>query len=471
MLVDIKKLDRALNPRTVAVVGDKQTSGYNWLHNMSTVRGKLYSVQIDEKDIPGIEAMGVPNYKSLVEIPDEIDFVLVAVPRQAAPAILKDCIAKKVGGVAFFSSGFAETNSDEGKRLQAIMKQMAREAGIVMLGPNCMGLYNPAAGVRFGEGQPVGFDGPVSFVSQSGGHGGSFAMAAYAAGIPVGKVVSFGNGIVLENADYLEYFAQDPNTRFIGMYIEGLQDGRRFFRLLQETTPHKPVVLWKGGLSEAGRRAAASHTASLAGDAILWDTLCRQCGAISVNSLEEMVDALKAVTLLPPFTGDRLGITGGSGGQSVSMSDAFSHEGLRVPLLTATSYQRLESFFRLIGSSYRNPIDMGGFNRREIATVLDVLINDGNVDCGVLQLRTGGDRAEERQAEAQIRVFVEHKQRTTKPLAAILFSPTPLKHAEVLQAMEQPLRAAGIPTFSSYEGAAKALRRVMDYYRFHQSVD
>ena len=466
MAIDVKKLDRALNPRNVAVVGDRKAGNYTWLNSMSTVQGRLYSVQIDENELPGIEELRVPNYKSLVDIPDDIDYVLVAVPRTVVPVVLRDCIAKGVGGVAVFSSGFAETDTKEGVELQTLVTQIAREAGLVMLGPNCMGLYNPATGVRFNQNQAVGFEGSVAFASQSGGHGGSFSHAAYAAGIPVNKVVSFGNGVVLENADYLEYFAQDPNTKCIAMYVEGLQDGRRFFRLLRETTPHKPVVLWKGGVTEAGQRMTASHTGSLAGDVVMWDTLCRQSGAIQVDSLEEMIDVLRAITLLSPFTGDGMGIIGGTGGQSVSMSDAFSRPGLRVPLLTDASYERLGTFFRLIGASYRNPIDVGGFNREEIETILDTLINDPNVDCMVSRLGIRGGAQSD-----QIGNLVQVRDRSSKPVIAVLISDAPLREGEQLQEVEQELREARIPTFFSYDSAARAIKRVVDYHRFHHSPE
>ena len=208
MSIDVQKMDRALNPSTVAVVGDKQITGYMWLKNMSTFNGPVYSVQIDPNDIPGIEAMGIPNYSSLSEIPGDVDYVLVAVPRRVAPFVLKDAIDKGVGGVGMFTSGFAETGSDEGIELQERVTQMARDAGLVLLGPNCMGLFNAELGVRFSQDQVAGEGGPVVFLSQSGGHGGAFSLAAQSSGVKLNKVVSFGNGVVLENADYLEYFGR-----------------------------------------------------------------------------------------------------------------------------------------------------------------------------------------------------------------------------------------------------------------------
>ena len=466
------QLDRALNPRTVAVVGDTKISGYRWLKSMSTFNGNVYSVQINPNDIPGIEAMGIPNYQSVADIPGDVDYVLVAVPRAVAPIVLRDCITKGVGGVAMFTSGFAETETDEGTTLQARITQMAREAGMVVIGPNCMGLYNPALGVRFGDNQPTGFEGDVVFLSQSGGHAGDFAMAAHAGGIPVRKVISFGNAVVLEHADYLEYFAQDDATNAIAMYVEGLHDGPRFFRVLREVARHKPVVLWKGGLTDAGGRATASHTASLAGSTEIWGAVAHQTGAIPASSTTEMVDLLKALRLLPPFTGDGIGITGGSGGQSVAMADVFSRAGLRVPTLTAESYARLGSWFRVVGASFGNPIDMGS-NRAEIDGIIDVLAADPHVDCMVMQIRPdlGTDPGDAQRLDAQLAALARGKERTGKPIAAIMFSSNPLVEGPALLALDARLRDIGIAAFPTYERAASAIRKVMDYHRFRAELE
>ncbi|MCH8108924.1 MAG: CoA-binding protein [Chloroflexi bacterium] len=466
MSIDIKRLDRALNPRTVAVVGDKQTSGYMWLKNMSTFQGKVFSVQLDPNDIPGIEAMGIPNYSSVKDIPDEVDYVLVAVPRRVAPFVLKDCIEKNVGGVGMFTSGFAETESDEGIELQEKITRMARDANLVLLGPNCMGLFNAALGVRFSQDQIAGEGGPVTFISQSGGHGVSFSIAAQASGVKLNKVVSFGNGVVLENADYLEYFAQDSGTDFIAMYVEGVQDGRRFFKLLRETTPKKPVVIWKGGQTEEGKRATSSHTGSIAESMDTWDVVIRQSGAIRADSMQETVDVLKALSAFPRFTGDGIGLTGGSGGQSVSMSDAFAKAGLRIPMLTQDSYSKLEESFQMIGASYLNPIDVGGMNRPMMESIVDILSSDANIDVLVMQINPREFQRNAERAEAQISAMKSAKDKTGKPAVAILFSPDPYGDGEILKELDLRLQESGIPSYPTYERAALSIKKVSEYYRF-----
>ncbi|MEE9162602.1 MAG: CoA-binding protein, partial [Candidatus Neomarinimicrobiota bacterium] len=466
MKIASERLDRALNPRTVAVVGDKAASDYMWLRSMSTFRGDVYSVQIDPNDIPGIEAMGIPNYPSLMDIPKDVDYVVVAVPRRVAPIVLKDCIQKNVAGVGMFTSGFAETGNPEAVELQETITQMARDAGLVLLGPNCMGLYNPALGVRFSRDQAAGEGGPVTFVSQSGGHAVSFSAAARANGIGINKVVSFGNGVVLESPDYLEYFARDAETKFIAMYIEGVKDGRRFFELLRETTPKKPVIIWKGGQTAEGKRATSSHTGALAESMDTWEVLIRQCGAIRVDSMIELSDVLKALVSLPRFTGDGVGLTGGSGGQSVSMTDAFVKSGLRVPMFSQESLDRLGEFFQVIGASYLNPVDIGGMNRDMTESIVGILNSDPNIHIVAMQLGTQAFARNPKQVEAQIAAQVSARDKTQKPVVTILFSPDPYGDGQILKDLDLKLQEAGIPSYPTYERAALALKKLVDYYRF-----
>jgi acyl-CoA synthetase (NDP forming) len=432
---------------------------------MSTFTGDLYSVQIDPNEITGIEELGVPNYQSLLEIPGDVDYVLVAVPRVAAMAVLRDCAAKDVAGAAFFTSGFAETRDDEAIALQHEFTAFAREAGIAVIGPNCMGLYNPALGVRFREDQAVHFEGDVAIISQSGGLAGDISLAAQASNVPLHVMVSFGNGVVVNAADYLEHFTADPETRYIGVYLEGIQDGPRLLSTLRETTREKPVLLWKGGMTDAGRRAAASHTASLAASDLIWDAMCRQFGAIQVNSADEMVDVIGALRMLPPFTGTGLGITGGSGGQSVAMADVFAGNGLSVPPLRGDTQEQLAGWFSLVGASFGNPIDMGS-NRREVDAILDALAGDGGVDVLVVQVRPPADDNERERAETQIEALTRVRERTEKPVVVVAHSPTPAQDGAAVARLAERLQEARIPTFRSYERAASVLSKIGAYYRF-----
>jgi len=468
MAVSKAKLDRALNPTTVAVVGAKKANGFNWLRNMSDLQGKLYSVHVNPDHGEEIQKeFNIENYANIKDIPDEIDYVVVSVPRAAAPQVLRDCIAKNVGGVGMFTSGFAETKEPEGIELQNEITEIAREGDVALLGPNCMGLYNPQKGVRFSQEQSIENVGSVAFISQSGGHAGSFATAAKARNIGINKVISFGNGVVLENADYLEYLGQDDSVEVIGMYIEGLKDGKRFFNVLKQVASKKPVVIWKGGQTPQGQRATASHTGSLAESIDMWDVVIRQCGAIRADNLEETVDIIKALSTLPSVQGGKVGLIGGSGGQSVSMSDAFGKEGLDVPPLSESSYDTLRGFFRQIGASYMNPMDVGGMNREQLQTIMDILINDPNIDLVLGQITPSSMRNNRfnQGIETLLTVLSRTKENVSKPIACMLITPDPYGQGQELFDLEQRLQQANITSFPSYERAAKAMARMVNYYK------
>lgn len=313
MKVDFSKLDRAFNPQCLVVVGERPNG--MWLNSIKKgYKGKLYSVQIDPQVAAAIEASGIKNYTSILDVPEPVDLVVVSVPRVAAMKILDDCIRKEVGVVHYFTAGFSETGTEEGRELERLLTEKAKQANLHLIGPNCMGIYNPKIGIGQNVWPYTGFSAPIGLISQSGTHATSFGQHAYMQGMDLNKAVSFGNGRVLDAADYLEYFDYDSEIKVIGMYMEGVRDGRHFIEVLGKVAAHKPVVIWKGGRTEEGDRAISSHTASLAVSLVVWESAVRQCGAVPVATIEELIDTMKALVYLPPVFGDRVGIAGGSGG-------------------------------------------------------------------------------------------------------------------------------------------------------------
>ncbi len=469
------RLERALNPRVVAVVGDKKITGYTWLRNMSTFTGKVYSVQIDPNEIPGIEEMGVPNFRSLVEIPDEIDYVVCAVPRQIAPRVMQDAAAKGVGGVGMFTSGFAETGEELGKQLQDAVVKIARDAGITLIGPNCMGLYNPRLGVRFSNDQAAGAGGKVGLISQSGTHGINVSLVAAANGILLSKAVSIGNAVVIDVPDYLEYFEQDPETEVIALYVEGPKDGRRFAEVLRRVARRKPVLVWKGGQTDAGARATMSHTASLAATSHVWSALVRQSGAITVDTLDEMIDALKVLVLTKPSPSNRVALLAMTGGQSVVLTDAFAKAGMEIPELSPHSYEQFASFFNVIGGSYRNPFDMSGTISQQpenLDRIFSILNDDPAVDAIAMEMSALFMARRWAQHPEQFADLLDRMQRqqenSAKPLVAILHP----GHLEAEVATLRPhIQERGIAVLPSFDRAARAMSRIAAYYRTHAEMN
>lgn len=473
MGIDVAKFDRLFNPKTAAVIGDKQALGYSWLNSMSTFKGPVYSVQIDEREIPNIEAMGYQNFKSILDVPDDIDFVIVSVPRKFAPMVLQQCIEKGVGGATFFTSGFAETAEEEGIALQNQMQQMARDANFMLVGPNCMGLFIPGRGVRFTTQQYSGEAGPVGFIGQSGTQSMYFSLLGGAHGVKVSKAVSLGNAIVLDVPDYLEYLGQDPDTKMVGMYVEGVKDGRRFFDVLKDVCRRKPVVIWKGGQTSDGARAVSSHTASLAAEYTVWESLVRQCGALPVHSLEELVDVLKGLLYIKPSTGTRMGVMALTGGQAVAAVDAFAKQGFSIGPLSDCSYDELSSFFTIIGASYRNPLDISSNlpDQTVLVRILDILERDPTVDAITTELTTSLlDRREamgEGYVDNLINILANHREHTKKPYFCTV---CPVDQEVAAINMRDKLLARGIPSFPTFHRSANAYRKLVTYNEFLQDA-
>lgn len=466
------QLARAFNPKTIAVIGDKRANNYMWLRGQSTFQGKVYSVQIDGRELPGIEALGVPNYPSLAEIPDEIDYVMTAVPRHIAPRIAKDCADKKVGSVMFFTSGFSETDED-GKRLEQALADTARSAGIALIGPNCMGIYHPRIGLRNYTELPAGEPGTVGFIGQSGTHTITFSLAAPNHGVKISKAVSFGNAAVIDASDYLDYLASDEETKIIGMYLEGVREGRRFFSLLRQITSNKPVVIWKGGQSEPGQRAISSHTGSLAVPAMVWNAMVQQAGAIPGETFDEILDVIKLLQFTKATTGTGMGLIAMTGGPSVVITDAFARAGLQVPLLSEASYQELASFFNVIGGSFRNPLDSGGTigmgqSSQNLERLLSILDRDPHIDAIAMDtgagLVAGQWQARPQTLTSLLDTLAQFAERSRKPFFVIL---QPFAHEAALVGVREQFHARGIATFPNHDRAARAMRLMVDYRRFH----
>ncbi len=466
----VENLRRAFNPRAVAVIGDKRMGGYMWLRAMAHLKCKLYSVQIDPNEIPGIEALGVENRKSLAEITEPIDYAVSAVPRQVAARILKDCVANKVGAIGFFTSGFSETAEELGIRLEAELREVALNSEIALVGPNCMGLYSPGAGLCNFPEQRVGEAGDVCFISQSGTHTINFCLQAPTHGIRVNTAASIGNVLVLEAADYIDLMADDPATRVIGMYIEGVRDGRRFFNSLRRAAERYPVVVWKGGITAAGARATFSHTGSLATPEATWRTVVAQAGAVEVANQDAMLDAVELFSRVGRLAGRGMGLVAMTGGQSVVITDTFAAAGLEIPALSQESCDELKTFFNIIGGSYRNPLDAGGtigsgLHQGNLDRILDILERDAVIDAIVLEVGTGLRAARWVSHENEIIDLLDKlaafAKKSAKPFAVVMHP----AHVEAIVARGKQLaRERGLVVFDSFERAAAAFRAAASYW-------
>ena len=471
-------------PKSHAVIGassDTRKFGGRFLRALLSFgyAGKVYPVNPGENQL-----FGIKTYPRVSDIPEPVDTATIAVPAPAIPEIVEECLAKGIKAVQILTSGFRELN-EEGRKLEERLVRAAAK-GIRIIGPNCFGVYCPAGGLTIMPGEDLPREsGPVAYISQSGGYALRVPRRASGFGIRFSKVVSYGNACDVNECDLLEYLSQDPETKVITGYIEGVKDGLRFFKLLKEVARIKPVILWKGGLTPGGARAVRSHTGSLGGEEVVWQAIFKQSGAVRVNSLDELVDTALAFTHLASHRGRRVGVVGGGGGISVAAADAGERVGLSLPMFPAELQTKLASIAPSVGASVRNPVDMGSpFPAPErLKAVLETLFAEGGLDAVIIdQIEMAIANPSWRSLEKRplrnhdelVRVPVEVKKRLGKPLIVVL--PIEATGADAVELEGDRRRigdyylSEGIPVYLTLERAAKALANLAGYYERRDEI-
>lgn len=464
-------LDFIFNPKSVAIVGVSTNEGvvsvaltYLEASLHGNLGGRVYPI-----NPKGGEIRGLRIYASVRDVPDSVDYVVCCIPAPSVPQLIKDCAAKGVKAVQFFTSGFSESGTEEGRRLEVEICDLARQGGIRLIGPNCMGVYCPKAGLSFAPDFPKE-SGPVAFICQSGGNAIYFTRYAAQCGVRFSKVVSYGNACDVNESDLLEYLLTDPDTEIIAAYIEGVKDGERFKKALREAAAAKPVIVMKGGCTEAGARAAASHTGALAGSTEVWDGLLRQAGVIPVPTLEELADLLVTFLHLPVPQGRRLGTIGVGGGAGVVATDSYVSAGLVLPPLPQEIQQKLRSFVDDdAGLSLNNPVDLAGqYYTPAIYLVVRALADYSGIDILAFDLPFGimpliPSLPEEGAIPLLDNVIRVHNE-TNKPMAVVINQLTTSESWETAFSCQQKCHQAGIPVYFSIDSAARAIGRFLRYH-------
>jgi acyl-CoA synthetase (NDP forming) len=410
-------------------------------------------------------------------VPGDVDYVISSVPTPVVPQLVEDCGAKGVKALHFFTAGFSETGDAARAGQETQVLQRAIDLGMRVLGPNCMGLYSPEAGLSFMPGLPVE-PGDTGMVSQSGANAGDMCRTGGARGLRYSKVISYGNAADLDESDFFEYLAQDEKTSVITAYIEGVKDGARFMEALRVAATAKPVIILKGGRTDAGSRATVSHTGSRAGALRVFDAACAQAGAIRVNDIDELVDAAVAFRFVGRIAGPRVAIVGVGGGHSVLAADDVDAEGLEVPPLPEATQRALGEFTPVAGTSVRNPVDtnvgFGPEGPRLIRETLRLVAEAPNIDVILHQAAIGwgpGRRARDQgfdpveQARQVAITTGEAMEQFGKPVVALVRPALTVDAMEATVAFQEEASARGIATFASVPRAARALRRLLEWQR------
>jgi len=350
----VKQLNHIFDPKSVAVIGASgdlgKFGGRAFFLPLETgYRGRLYPVNPTRSEV-----FGVKTYPSVLDIPDDIELAIIAVPAPMVINTMEECIKKGVKGVVMISAGFAETG-EEGRKLQDQVVKIAHDAGIRMVGPNSNGIYSSSVRLNLLYYRSPRL-GSISFISQSGTLGGYLFEWANSKGYGFSKFVSSGNQASLNVSDYLEYLEQDSDTNVIVLYIESVQEGHRFVDVARRVVKKKPIIAFKGGRTTVGSRATLSHTASLSGSDDIFDAACRQAGVIRCYEVTHPFDLAEALAQQPLPKGKRVTIVG-SGGQCVATADACASLGLELPEFDADTKRRLMELLPPHAPVPTNPVD------------------------------------------------------------------------------------------------------------------
>jgi acyl-CoA synthetase (NDP forming) len=478
--------ERLFNPKSIALIGASNNIG-KWgaivfLNiKLGGYQGRVYPVNPKEATIFNHKA-----YAQITQIPEPVDLAIIAIPASSSLGVVRECIQKGVRMAIVITSDFSETG-DEGARLEREMVETARAGGLRLVGPNTMGIFSASASLTALMPPVRPRRGKVSLVSQSGNIG--TQMMAWGEKFAVGfnRYVSSGNEGDLRAEDYLAYFGKDPDSNVILAYIEGLDDGREFWEMAKRTTPVKPIIAFKGGKTNAGARAAKSHSGAMAGAREIYESAFRQAGIIWASTTEEMLEWAAAFSSLPLPKGNRVGILTRGGGWGVIAADACNEIGLEVPSLEEKLIQKLDPLMPAYWSK-GNPVDMAAsMSMDAYLQSLEGLISWDQVDAVIslsgdagpmagivseVKKRTEGiippenlDKIAAHVTAARTRVY----QRICE-LIAIYKKPIFAVGRNLAKGKDGPAVDFSLPQFRSPERAALAAGKLHQYFRYLHSI-
>jgi len=379
-------LDKILKPKSVAVVG-ASTDPFKWGYMLlnavkqSGFEGPIYPINPKAEEILGLKC-----YPSVKDINAPVDMALVVVPAKFVPGVFQELADIGTKGAVVITSGFSEAG-EEGKKLIEDTLKIA-DGHTRFIGPNCMGVTSSDVKLSALMIPFLHESGEVSFVSQSGGYGLQLYIRASAMGVGVGKFVSSGNESDLKGWNYLDYFGQDPETKIIAMYIEGLKNGRKWFEAAKKVSRTKPIVAIKVGVTEAGSKAAASHTGSIAGSDKVYDAAFRQAGVIRAYDAGEMFDYVKGLLYSPLPQGKNIDIVSNSGGVAVETADRLIENGLTVPTFSEAAQEEIKQLIPAFGNA-KNPVDLTAtLNMNSFLNVPDIVLKQPEIH-GLITISLG----------------------------------------------------------------------------------
>lgn len=448
-------MDEIFNPEAVAVIGASDNPGKLGSHVMRSLiegnyPGRIYPVNPGKSEI-----LGIKTYPSLHQIPDGVDLSIIVLPAEQVRKTIQECNEKGVRGIVLITAGFKEIEDRKGERLQQEITELADRYGIKIIGPNTFGIVNlnlPLNASFTPEFSKIP-KGTVAFVSQSGGMSHLFGFLAMSHRVGLSKIVGLGNRCNVDFWDMVEHLDRDPDTRVIALYLEGLDQPKKLIEAARRAFSGKPIVAYKTGRSSSGDRASRFHTGSLAGKHEIYEAAFKQAGILTVNSMEELLDAVKALALSPLPKGNSVAVLSGQAGPGMAACDVCEMEGLIVP---SFSYQTQHQINRLLPplAIRTNPVDMGPawYDTEAIKGTVEAVLRDDRID-GILfciMFASANRAAVGTLANALLQMDLK------KPILCCISAPSGIWDDEI-----ERLEKAGIPNFPTPERAARALANLL----------
>jgi len=457
-----RSLKNVFNPRSVAVIGASEVPGKASERRTRSLieggyEGNIYLINPKRSELFGRKA-----YPSITEIDGEVDLVMIVVAPRFLTSAVADSVKMGAKGIIIITAGLGESG-EEGKKIEADILEEAATTGAFIIGPNCSGMFSASANMNF-LGVPQIQGGPISVLAQSGNVIDSLTHYARMRGVGFSKIISVGNAIGVNFHEYIDYLKDDPDTKVIMTYLEGIKEGNSLVRVARETAKKKPVIALKVGRSSAGARAAASHTGSLAGDEVIVDAAFRQAGIVRVSNADELFDMAEVFASCPLPKGNKVAILSEGGGDNSIAADNAEKYGMDVPVLSTETQEKMKPFL-LEGMPASNPIDYGGTaeeNPHMITECVKVCMEDDQVDGIFITGFFGGfkDIIAPHVAELEEKAsqdMVDLVQKYTKPLFVhTSFARDPIQSLEIL-------KAAGVPVIESSERTAQCLSALMHF--------
>jgi acetyl-CoA synthetase (ADP-forming) len=450
-----ESLDPLFYPQSIAIVGASaapEKVGSICLSNLleAGFKGRVYPVN------PGLsKIMGVKAYSTIRAIPDEIDLALIAIPAPLTIDTVEDCAVKGVKVAIIISGGFKELGTEGGLHLQTKLRDIANQSGMRIVGPNTVGLANPAANLvaSFQSSFGLARVGSIAVVSQSGGMCAYIVHALTIGNSGISKVIGLGNRCNLDFEDLISYLAVDKDTRVIALYIEGLEHPRRLMEAAHQTVKSKPIVVLKGGRGELSRQATFSHTGALVGRYEFYQAAFRQSGMITVDTVSELVDTTKSLTFYPPPMGNRVAVLSVQAGPGIVIADRCREQGLKLAefsLATAKRLRQLIPPMNFVG----NPLDIS-WKFMEFDTsreILNAVLADNGVNAVIIASVFYDADVE------LIRAAIDVTKSPHKPIVVCLDSPGGLATAQI-----DLLEKNGIPTYPLPERTVTGVAGLVRY--------